>query len=37
MPPEGHGRHHYYFWLYALDTEIDAAPGLTRETRSTTT
>lgn len=21
-PPEGHGRHHYYFWLLALDAEI---------------
>ncbi|MPZ87760.1 MAG: YbhB/YbcL family Raf kinase inhibitor-like protein [Nitriliruptorales bacterium] len=30
MPPPGHGDHHYYFWVYALDTEIDAAPGLTR-------
>jgi len=30
MPPEGHGQHHYYFWLYALDTELDAQPGLTR-------
>jgi Raf kinase inhibitor-like YbhB/YbcL family protein len=30
MPPEGHGTHHYYFWLYALDTEIDAGSGLTR-------
>lgn len=30
MPPPGHGTHHYYFWLYALDTEIDAEPGLTR-------
>ncbi len=29
-PPEGHGVHHYYFWLYALDTEIDAGPGLSR-------
>ncbi len=29
-PPEGHGVHHYYFWLYALDTEIDAEPGLSR-------
>lgn len=29
-PPEGHGVHHYYFWLYALDTELDAEPGLTR-------
>jgi len=30
MPPPGHGTHHYFFWLYALDTEIDAEPGLTR-------
>lgn len=30
QPPEGHGRHHYYFWIYALDTEIDAEPGLNR-------
>jgi len=32
MPPEGHGPHHYYFWLYALDTQTDAGPGLTRAT-----
>jgi Raf kinase inhibitor-like YbhB/YbcL family protein len=30
MPPEGHGTHHYYFWVYALDTEVDAGPGLSR-------
>jgi Raf kinase inhibitor-like YbhB/YbcL family protein len=30
MPPEGHGTHRYYFWIYALDTEIDAKPGVTR-------
>lgn len=30
MPPPGHGVHHYYFWLYALDTQIDAGPGLSR-------
>lgn len=30
MPPPGHGTHHYYFWLYALDTEIEAEPGLSR-------
>lgn len=23
MPPEGHGPHHYYFWIYALDTEVE--------------
>jgi hypothetical protein len=26
MPPEGHGQHHYYFWLLALDSEL-ALPG----------
>jgi Raf kinase inhibitor-like YbhB/YbcL family protein len=31
MPPPGHGTHRYYFWVYALDTEIDAGPGLTRQ------
>lgn len=30
QPPPGHGRHHYYFWIYALDAEVDAEPGLTR-------
>lgn len=30
MPPPGHGRHHYYFWVYALDRELNAEPGLTR-------
>ena len=29
-PPEGHGVHHYYFWLYALDSEVDTEPGLSR-------
>lgn len=29
-PPQGHGRHHYFFHLYALDAEFDAGPGLTR-------
>jgi Raf kinase inhibitor-like YbhB/YbcL family protein len=28
-PPVGHGRHHYYFWVYALDREVDGEP--TRE------
>lgn len=30
QPPPGHGTHHYYFWVYALDTELDAEPGLGR-------
>lgn len=29
-PPPGHGSHHYYFWLYALDQELELAPGLDR-------
>jgi Raf kinase inhibitor-like YbhB/YbcL family protein len=29
MPPEGHGTHHYFFWLLALDRELDLAAGLT--------
>ena len=29
MPPEGHGPHHYYFWVLALDTEPELEPGLT--------
>jgi hypothetical protein len=28
MPPEGHGTHHYFFWLLALDREPDLEPGL---------
>lgn len=28
MPPEGHGVHHYYFWLLALDKELNLEPGL---------
>ncbi|HLT90135.1 MAG TPA: YbhB/YbcL family Raf kinase inhibitor-like protein [Woeseiaceae bacterium] len=28
MPPPGHGTHHYYFWLMALDAEPDLPPGL---------
>lgn len=30
QPPEGHGTHHYYFWVYALDTELHDRPGLSR-------
>jgi Raf kinase inhibitor-like YbhB/YbcL family protein len=29
-PPAGHGVHHYYFWVYALDDELDLPPGLDR-------
>jgi Raf kinase inhibitor-like YbhB/YbcL family protein len=29
MPPEGHGTHHYFFWVLALDQELDLEPGLT--------
>ena len=28
MPPPGHGTHHYFFWLLALDTDPDIPPGL---------
>ncbi len=28
-PPEGHGVHHYFFWLFALNEELDIEPGLT--------
>ena len=29
MPPVGHGTHHYFFWLLALDAVPDFPPGLT--------
>jgi Raf kinase inhibitor-like YbhB/YbcL family protein len=29
MPPNGHGTHHYFFWLFALDDDLDLEPGLT--------
>ncbi|QJQ93989.1 MULTISPECIES: YbhB/YbcL family Raf kinase inhibitor-like protein [Halomonadaceae] len=29
MPPEGHGQHHYYFLVLALDSELDLLAGLT--------
>ena len=29
MPPEGHGKHQYYFWILALDEEIELDAGLT--------
>ncbi len=28
MPPEGHGVHNYFFWLLALDRELDLEAGL---------
>ncbi len=29
-PPPGHGTHHYYFWVYALDDDLNLEPGLDR-------
>lgn len=29
MPPEGHGAHHYFFWLLALDAAPPLPAGLT--------
>lgn len=28
MPPEGHGTHHYFFWVLALDKNLNLEPGL---------
>ncbi|WP_043532464.1 YbhB/YbcL family Raf kinase inhibitor-like protein [Litchfieldella xinjiangensis] len=28
MPPEGHGLHRYYFWILALDKQLDLPEGL---------
>ncbi|MEM6812297.1 MAG: YbhB/YbcL family Raf kinase inhibitor-like protein, partial [Pseudomonadota bacterium] len=28
MPPNGHGQHHYYFWILALDTDEEIEAGL---------
>ena len=28
MPPPGHGQHHYYFWILALDSEPGLPEGL---------
>jgi len=30
-PPQGHGPHHYFFTLYALDASVQLEPGLTRK------
>lgn len=27
QPPGGHGVHHYYFWVYALDAEVEGTPS----------
>ena len=29
-PPPNHGSHHYYFWVYALDDDLDLQAGLDR-------
>jgi Raf kinase inhibitor-like YbhB/YbcL family protein len=29
-PPPGHGPHHYYFWVYALDEDLGLPAGLSR-------
>jgi Raf kinase inhibitor-like YbhB/YbcL family protein len=31
MPPQGHGVHHYHFKVYALDAELDAPVGLSKD------
>jgi len=31
MPPEGHGLHHYFFWILALDSETTLQPDLSLE------
>jgi Raf kinase inhibitor-like YbhB/YbcL family protein len=30
-PPPGHGPHHYYFWVYALDADLELPPNLDRQ------
>lgn len=30
LPPEGHGDHHYFFHLYAIDGPLEADEGLSR-------
>jgi Raf kinase inhibitor-like YbhB/YbcL family protein len=27
MPPAGHGSHHYYFWVFALDRAVEGEPS----------
>ena len=31
MPPEGHGLHRYYFWILALDIDLQLPEGLTQQ------
>jgi Raf kinase inhibitor-like YbhB/YbcL family protein len=31
MPPKGHGVHHYHFKVYALEAELEAVAGLTKD------
>lgn len=28
MPPEGHGTHHYFYWVLALDKDLSLPSGL---------
>jgi Raf kinase inhibitor-like YbhB/YbcL family protein len=35
MPPRGHGAHHYYFTLFALNTELPLAAGIEKSDLST--
>jgi Raf kinase inhibitor-like YbhB/YbcL family protein len=30
-PPTGHGQHHYYFWIYALDGALKLKSGLSKD------
>lgn len=27
QPPHGHGRHHYYLWVYALNRKVEGSPS----------
>lgn len=31
MPPVGHGMHNYYFHIYALDTQLELKPGISKD------